>query len=172
MGTSCFGSRTAFPTRFIWQSNCLSYTILATVSSNNHHHRLCNSNHDTVPSTSSFVPSTNRPNTNSSLAMEVFFPSLPPNATATDPPDVAIVEPPAPNPIETYDRPWEPKVTYDLLCNYQATDLAATMMYLPKKTKPIVLSCMGFGVPLFPDVETDQPDNELWTELDHRRQVA
>jgi hypothetical protein len=154
-----FGSRTALPTRF--EPLCQGTTIIIGCATA----IMTPSLQPAALSLQPIVP------TNSSLAMEVLSPPLPPNETATYPPDIANAEPPAPDPIETYGRPCEPKVTYDLIRNYQATDLAATKMYLPKKTKPIVLSCMGFGIPLFPDV-TDQSDNELWTELDHCQQVA
>jgi hypothetical protein len=47
-------------------------------------------------------------------------------------------------------QPWQPEVTYEALLNYEAHQLQASLMYHRPQVPPIVLACMGIGVPTFP----------------------
>ena len=66
-------------------------------------------------------------------------------------PNATMIEP-----FEAYGRPHKEDLKPELLLLYPPEDLTAVRMYKLGTSKPIVLSCMGIGVPEFPNVDTDE----------------
>lgn len=64
------------------------------------------------------------------------------------------------NPVEVYGYPWKIDIGPKLLLLYVPTDLAARRMYKTGSSKPIMLSCMGIGVPGFPNIKDDKTINK------------
>ena len=62
------------------------------------------------------------------------------------------------DPIQKYGNPFKKEVTFDLLPLYKPFNLAARRMYKRPQIPPIVLHCMGYGVPSFPDDLNEDPD--------------